>query len=282
MKYRPVVLGVMLASCSAPRTGMKQETESTSASSVLPPLPVPTAKVVVTTGCAEDMVFVEGDYCLRVEQKCLRWLDTDLSSGSNFGIGPLRCAEFDITVKCIDNKREHKRFCIDKFEWPNKFGELPPVGMDWDTAKKSCSGVGKRLCTASEWTFACEGEESKPYPYGDGYHRDSTACNIDREPMRADTPRSEWSNHYKAVPSGSMPKCKSPFGVYDLTGNVDEWVFNVGGKTDGDPYYSGLKGGYWGPVRTRCRPMTTIHGPKHSFYQNGFRCCSAAKENKAF
>lgn len=34
-----------------------------------------------------------------------------------------------------------------------------------------------------------------------------------------------------------------------------------------------LKGGYWGPVRTRCRPATRAHGPEHAFYQQGFRCC---------
>ena len=39
------------------------------------------------------------------------------------------------------------------------------------------------------------------------------------------------------------------------------------------PYVSGLKGGYWGPVKTRCRPMTTVHDPNFHYYQVGFRCC---------
>jgi hypothetical protein len=55
-----------------------------------------------------------------------------------------------------------------------------------------------------------------------------------------------------------------------MTGNVDEWVVNESGQ----PYKSGLKGGYWGPVRDRCRPMTTVHAEGFSFYQIGFRCCS--------
>ena len=37
---------------------------------------------------------------------------------------------------------------------------------------------------------------------------------------------------------------------------------------------SGLKGGYWGPVRDRCRPMTTDHNQWHTGYQIGFRCCA--------
>jgi len=55
---------------------------------------------------------------------------------------------------------------------------------------------------------------------------------------------------------------------------VDEWVINEEGSFDGPEYDSGLKGGYWGPVRNRCRPMTTDHNHWHRGYQIGFRCCS--------
>ena len=58
-----------------------------------------------------------------------------------------------------------------------------------------------------------------------------------------------------------------------MTGNVDEWVVNESGK----PFKSGSKGGYWGPVRARCRPMTTGHAENFPFYQTGFRCCADAK-----
>jgi formylglycine-generating enzyme required for sulfatase activity len=66
----------------------------------------------------------------------------------------------------------------------------------------------------------------------------------------------------------------SPYGVHDMVGNVDEWVVNV--SQFGHPYVSGLKGGYWGPVRTRCRPMTTAHDENFRYYQIGFRCCGDA------
>ena len=52
------------------------------------------------------------------------------------------------------------------------------------------------------------------------------------------------------------------------------WVVNEQAK----PYKSGLKGGYWGPVRDRCRPMTTGHEQSFRYYQTGFRCCGAAHE----
>jgi sulfatase modifying factor 1 len=61
-----------------------------------------------------------------------------------------------------------------------------------------------------------------------------------------------------------------------MVGNVDEWVNNE--SQGGKPFRSGLKGGYWGPVRTRCRPMTTAHDETFRYYQIGFRCCAGAHE----
>jgi formylglycine-generating enzyme required for sulfatase activity len=70
--------------------------------------------------------------------------------------------------------------------------------------------------------------------------------------------------------SGARSRCRSPFGVYDMTGNVDEWTVSV--RPGERP--SILKGGYWGPVRTRCRPSTRAHGEDYASYQQGFRCCA--------
>ena len=39
--------------------------------------------------------------------------------------------------------------------------------------------------------------------------------------------------------------------------------------------------GYWGPVRNRCRPMTTDHNMWHSGYQIGFRCCAGAAARRS-
>jgi hypothetical protein len=222
--------------------------------------------------CPSDTKEVDGMYCPKIEQRCLRWLDKDQSSTANSGIGPMRCAEF-APSKCLSSTRRHISVCMDTYEWPNKENEFPLVTIDWYDAKAKCESVGKRLCTADEWTFACEGEDMKPYPYGTGLLRDATACNIDQLSMDPSTPRVEWSKHNRSVPSGMMKNCVSWAGVHDMTGNVDELVNNVGGRKDGDPYFSGLKGGYWSKVRNRCRPMTTAHGPTYSFYQQGFRCC---------
>lgn len=220
-----------------------------------------------TTGsCPEGMVEVEGDYCPLLEQKCLRWLDPETK---------LRCAEFAATGAC-QAKTQRKHFCIDRYEWPNKAGEKPVVMKTWYEARDACASTGKRLCGDSEWTLACEGQERLPYPYG--YARNADACNIDKPHPDVDekalgnpkTRDAEAARLWQGEMSGTRESCVSPFGVFDMTGNVDEWVINESGF----PYKSGLKGGYWGPVRTRCRPMTTAHYEMFSFYQIGFRCCS--------
>jgi hypothetical protein len=213
------------------------------------------APEVGTSGsCGEGMLEVEGDYCSDLEQKCNRYIDPE-------GVFPRRCAEFAPTGKCT-GKTTKKHFCIDKFEWPNKPGENPVVMKTWYEARDACAGVGKRLCGDSEWTLACEGQERLPYPYG--YARNAEACNIDKphpEPNAAamfDPKRraAEFARLDQRDPSGAREACVSPYGV---------------------SYKSGSKGGYWGPVRTRCRPMTTAHFEMFSFYQLGFRCCADAQ-----
>lgn len=222
--------------------------------------------------CGPNMVEVEGDYCPTLEQKCLRWLDPETTV-------PRRCAEFAPTGVC-QGKTVKKHFCIDRFEYPNKVGEKPIVMKTWFEAGDACKAQGKRLCGDSEWTLACEGQERLPYPYG--YERNSEACNIDKphpdvnENALANpaTRAAEVARLWQGEVSGSRESCVSPFGAFDMTGNVDEWVVNESGM----PYKSGLKGGYWGPVRDRCRPMTTAHYEQFSFYQIGFRCCADAQK----
>ncbi|MEO8878294.1 MAG: SUMF1/EgtB/PvdO family nonheme iron enzyme, partial [Polyangiaceae bacterium] len=120
------------------------------------------------SSCPAGMIDVEGDYCPWVEQKCLRWLDPETK---------MRCAEFAPTSECL-TKTVKKHVCMDKYEYPNRVGADPIVMKTWNEARSTCSGEGKRLCTESEWTLACEGEERLPYPYG--YARSSEACNIDK------------------------------------------------------------------------------------------------------
>lgn len=204
---------------------------------------------------------------------CSRWLTPD--HGLN-GV----CDRFDrdrwlsISAKY---PRKHLRFCIDRYEFPNVYGEFPLVVSTFAESEKSCSKVGKRLCSESEWTLACEGEEGLPFPYG--YERDGTRCNIGILAAAPDSdtfkPRFlertargiDFAWHGKR--SGESPRCVSPYGVQDITGNVDEWTRSV--RSYG--YKMIMKGGHWGPGRHRCRPQTRGHGPYYIRYDQGFRCC---------
>lgn len=232
--------------------------------SLAPKTPV-TAPLMKGGGCPDDMVEVEGDYCPWVEQKCLRYLDPETK---------MRCAEFAPTTCATKTMKKH--FCIDRFEYPNKPGTKPEIFVSWTQAVATCSSAGKRLCGETEWTLACEGNERLPYPYG--YARNADACNIDKPYLNPDeraianptTRQAELARLDQREGSGSRESCVSPYGVHDMTGNVDEWVVNESGH----PYKSALKGGYWGPVRTRCRPSTTGHDENFQFYQIGFRCCA--------
>ncbi len=221
-----------------------------------------------SNACPPDMVDVSGEYCSQPEEVC----DDYISEKRD------RCRHYRSPTQCV-GRPEPKHFCIDQYEYPDRAGQLPIVAYSWDNARDICATEGKRLCSAEEWSMACEGPKWKPYPYG--YRRDDTACNIDKPYIMPDndafenprTRAAEIARVRQSEPSGSRPRCRSEFGVYDMTGNVDEWVLNDAGSRTEPPYQSGLKGGWWGPVRDRCRPMTTDHNEWHSGYQIGFRCC---------
>jgi formylglycine-generating enzyme required for sulfatase activity len=154
------------------------------------------------------------------------------------------------------------------------------VFVSWNDATELCKSAGKRLCHRSEWTLACEGPKRVPYPYG--WQRMPSPCNLSRPSIdvRADAlinPRrraAELERLWQGDPIGSHPDCVSPFGAFDMVGNVDEWTDNREEGNGERP--STLNGGYWGQVRNTCRLTTKTHGPEFHFYQIGFRCCADA------
>ena len=221
--------------------------------------------------CPEGMLLVEGDYCTKVEQKCVKSWYAKWNKKKV-------CERFQPPSKCI-GKRVRKRFCIDRYSWPNVKGERPEVMNTFYQAQVKCAAVGKRMCTESEWTFACEGPEMKPFPHG--YVRDPNKCNGDhawdhpKMKLVARRDPKELARLWKGVRSGSQPECVSDFGVHDLPANNDEVVANEHTTGWKAKYSSVHTGGPWYEgVRNQCRPKIYTHDEGFYYYFLGFRCCT--------
>ncbi|MCA9593195.1 MAG: SUMF1/EgtB/PvdO family nonheme iron enzyme [Myxococcales bacterium] len=210
------------------------------------------------SACPDDMVLVEGSYCPDVEQRCLRWMDPPGRYHE------FRCAQYAQPATCRSAQRVKLRFCMDRDEYTAPGSTLPENDQSFNDAVKTCGSLGKRVCQESEWNFACEGEEMRPYPYG--FARDATACNADHTDLVDDAGKLKD----RRAPSDAYPRCVSPFGVRNLSGNLEEMV-----AIDGtSPVRPAMKGAYWQPSRNFCRAAQTAHDAVYHGTETGFRCCS--------
>lgn len=154
-------------------------------------------------------------------------------------------------------------------------------------AAAACSAAHKRLCTLPEWLAACQGPQGWTYPYGNSYQ--AGACNEGR----ATNPVNDCFGAGDAVftsanmnssccddqpntvaAGGSFPRCVSSWGIYDLHGNLHEWIDASSGGANGI-----FKGGYFVDAKINgpgCLYATTAHAKTYHDYSTGFRCCADA------
>ncbi len=159
-------------------------------------------------------------------------------------------------------------------------GVLPAGYLTRGLAEMACKNAGKRLCTRSEWVKACRGDQDRKYPYGDRY--EAMACNVNRHHHPAQLLHGNASRHHldprlnltedEDGPllrrTGSTEACVSTWGddgIYDMVGNLDEWIF--------EPEGSFLGGFYSRATKEGCHSSIDSHDPGYLDYSLGTRCC---------
>jgi serine/threonine protein kinase len=143
--------------------------------------------------------------------------------------------------------------------WPGE-GNHPVIGITWEQALAYCDWANKRLPKEAEWEAAGRGPGAVPqlYPWGNDVTAQGQALKLPDQ----DT-----------YPVGTQSFNQSPFGVFDMVGNVWEWV--------GEPYASEqegnkfLRGGRYGlPINDLAYRLAVAPGDTRYIKYAGFRCAA--------
>jgi len=160
--------------------------------------------------------------------------------------------------------------------------DRPVIGLTWQRCRNYCRWRDKRLPTEAEWERAAAGLEGRTYPWGEA----------PPTPERANFNKCCFIRKGEVLhEAGSLKQGKTPEGVYDLAGNIAEWVYDWYDKT----YYSSgvyknprgpetgthhvIRGGAWNSLPDYMRSSRRYgYDDAKDFYGIGCRCARSVSE----
>jgi formylglycine-generating enzyme required for sulfatase activity len=150
----------------------------------------------------------------------------------------------------------------------------PMTLVTWFGAKAFCEFSGWRLPDSLEWEKAARGEDGRPYPWGQDIARQNANYYSSHDVFEkitgalGDTTPVGFYNGstYDGYTTLDSP---SPYGLYDMAGNVWQWVVDIQEGT----HYRLLRGGSKADYAYNLRIWTTNSaGPDYASPSVGFRC----------
>jgi formylglycine-generating enzyme required for sulfatase activity len=152
-------------------------------------------------------VYLDAFYIDRYETTNVEYVEFLNALGATyFACNGLTCAELQPTDSSGSYYHSHILERDGRFVVEVGYENYAVTSVTWEGANAYCHWQGKRLPTEAEWEKAARGTDGRIYPWGNEWDLDKIA----RRPG----------------PVGSHPEDVSPYGVWDVVGGVDEWVYD--------------------------------------------------------